>query len=170
MPATDVFGWTMPTVGGSPGTWGQELNDLFDNDIEGDVSTIKTTADAALPVAGGTMTGELKILTETLTLVNSGNLTGAIAFDMDTAEYFYGTVTGNVTGITFNNLVASGSVEFFTLELLNGAAFTITWPAAIVWDGGIEPTLQAAGTDVIVFWTRDGGTTIRASQSYSAAT
>ncbi len=160
----------MPTVGGSPGTWGQELNDLFDDDIEGEVSGVKTTADAALPKAGGTMTGELKILTEVLTLINSGNLTGAIAFDMDTAEYFYGTVTGNVTGITFNNLVASGSVEFFTLELLNGGAFTITWPAAVVWDGGIEPTLQTAGTDVIIFWTRDGGTTVRASQSYSAAT
>jgi len=169
MPATDVFGWTMPTVGGSPGTWGQELNDMFDDDIEGTVNTVKTTADAALPIAGGTLTGELKILTEVLTIVNSGSLTGAIAFDMDTAEYFYGTVTGNVTGITFSNIVASGSVEFFTLELTNGGAFTITWPAAVKFDGGVEPTLQSAGVDVIVFWSRDGGTTIRAVQSYSAA-
>ena len=170
MPNTDVFSWPMPTVGGSPGTWGQELNDLFDDNIETTVSGIKTTADAAMPKAGATFTGEIKILTESLTLVAAGNLTGAISFDLDAAEYHHGTVTGNVNAITFNNLVASGSVEFFTLELLNGGAFTITWPAAVVWDGGIEPTLQTAGTDVIVFWTRDGGTTIRASQSYSAAT
>ena len=169
MPNTDVFSWPMPTVGGSPGTWGQELNDLFDDNIETTVSAIKTTADAALPIAGGTLTGELKILTEILTLVNGGNLTGAIAFDLDAAEYHYGTVTGNITGITFNNLVASGSVEYFTLELTNGGAFTVAWPAAVVWDGGVEPTLQTAGVDVIIFWTRDGGTTIRASQAYSAA-
>lgn len=169
MPATDVFSWSMPTVGGSPGTWGQELNDLFDDDIEGTVSGIKTTADAAMPIGGGTFTGEVKILTESITLVNKGNLSGAITLDLDVAEYQYGTVTGNITGWTFNNLVSSGSVEFFTLELTNGGAFTVAWPAAVKWDGGVDPTLQVSGVDVMIFWTRDGGATVRASQSYSAA-
>lgn len=62
-------------------------------------------------------------------------------------------------GFTFSNPPASGSAGSFVLELTNGGSGTVTWPASIDWEGGTAPTLTAAGTDILVFYTRDGGTT-----------
>lgn len=45
------FGWTKPTVGGDPNSWGTKLNTALD-DIDVDLA-------AALPKAGGTMSGPL---------------------------------------------------------------------------------------------------------------
>ena len=45
------------------------------------------------------------------------------------------------------------------LELTNGGAHTLTWPASVDWVGGTAPTLTAAGVDQLVFTTRDAGTT-----------
>ena len=44
----------------------------------------------------------------------------------------------------------------------NGGGFTITWPNStpdVLWANGIAPVLSAAGSDVLVFYTYDGGTT-----------
>lgn len=166
MPTTDEFGWTVPTVGGSAGTWGDELNDLFDDDIEGTVKTVKDTADAALPKAGGTMTGSVDVKTALYTPVNKGNLSGAVTFDLDAANVFYGTVTGAVTSVTFSGLT-SGKAEFWVIEITNGATANIAWPSSVKWDGGTAPTLQTSGVDVLVFYSRDGGTTIHAVQAMS---
>ena len=57
---------------------------------------------------------------------------------------------------------ASGTAGSFTLELINGEAFAITWPASVKWAGGAEPTFTVSGTDFVTFFTRDGGTTIYA--------
>jgi len=35
----------------------------------------------------------------------------------------------------------------------------VTWPGSFVWSGGQPPALQQAGTDVIVGWSPDNGTT-----------
>ena len=53
----------------------------------------------------------------------------------------------------------------FILELQNGGAATVTWPAAVDWPGGTAPTLTASGYDVFVFITDDGGTVWRGLQS-----
>jgi hypothetical protein len=45
------------------------------------------------------------------------------------------------------------------MEITNGAAFVITFPASVDWVGGTAPTLTASGVDQLVFTTRDGGTT-----------
>ena len=60
---------------------------------------------------------------------------------------------------TFSNPPASGDFGAFVLELTNGGAFTVTWPASVDWPGGTAPTLTASGVDQLVFTTRDGGTT-----------
>lgn len=159
MPTTDVFGWTVPTEGGDAGTWDTILNDCIDDDIEGTVNTVKTTADAALPKAGGTMTGNLKTLTQTETVVNEGaSLSGTVDFDLSAGNWFYGTVTGNITTQTFSNVPASGTGIVVLVELTNGGAHTITWDASITWDGNTTPTLQSSGVDMLVFTTRDNGT------------
>jgi hypothetical protein len=158
----------MPTPGGSSGVWGTQLNALIDDHIEETVDGIKTTADAALPRAGGVMTGQLEILTERVETVNKGSLTGAVTINLAEGNFQYGTVTGNTT-LSFSNWPASGKALFVILEIQNGAAFTITWPAAIRWDQNAAPTLQASGRDVIVLYSRDGGTTIRAVRSITSS-
>lgn len=160
MPDTDVFEWPMPVIGGSSGTWGTELNELFDDHIEETVNTVKTTADGALQRSGGAMTGEVQIHTERYDITDRGSMSGTAAFSVDDSNVQYGTVTGDVT-VSFTDWPTSGTAVFLTLEITNGNAFTITWPGAIVWDGGSAPTLQNSGVDILVFYSRDGGTTVR---------
>jgi len=38
------------------------------------------------------------------------------------------------------------------LKLINGGAYTITWPAAVDWAGGAEPSWTSSGTDIVAFF------------------
>jgi hypothetical protein len=85
--------------------------------------------------------------------------TGATAtIDMEVANFFSATLDQACT-FTFSNPPASGDFGAFVLELTNGGAFVITYPASVDFVGGVAPTLTAAGVDQLVFTTRDGGTT-----------
>lgn len=84
------------------------------------------------------------------------------------------TATGNHT-IASSNWPPSGNTGELLLELVNGGAYTITWPT-INWikpDGTTTTSiatylaantgrtaLQTSGTDYILLWSRDAGTTI----------
>lgn len=89
-----------------------------------------------------------------------GSLSGAVSLDTSEYSYFSGTAVGNTT-FTFANPPSSGLAYGFVLELTNGGAFTITWPASVDWPNGVAPSLSPAGVDVLVFLTRDGGATWR---------
>ena len=67
------------------------------------------------------------------------------------------TISGAQT-LTFSNPPASGSAGSFTLILTNGGSATVTWPTSVDWPLATAPTLTAAGVDVLVFTTIDGGT------------
>jgi len=67
------------------------------------------------------------------------------------------TISGAQT-LTFSNPPASGSAGSFTLILTNGGSAVVTWPASVDWPVATAPTLTAAGVDVLVFTTIDGGT------------
>lgn len=166
MPNTDSRAWPMPTVGGSGGTWGTELNTLFDDHIEADVDAIETTANAALPKSGGVMTGEVEIKTERYATKDLGSISGTTDIDLSVADFQFGTIGGSTT-FTFSGWPSSGKVEHVELELTNGGSSSVSWPAAVKWDGGSAPTLQNSGVDVLVFYSRDGGTTIRGMHAYS---
>jgi hypothetical protein len=85
--------------------------------------------------------------------------TGATAtIDMEVANFFSATLDQACT-FTFSNPAASGDFCGFVLELTNGGAFVITYPASVDFVGGVAPTLTASGVDQLVFTTRDGGTT-----------
>jgi len=76
---------------------------------------------------------------------------------------------GGAFTITTSGWPSSGLRGELLIELVNGAAFVITWPT-INWiksDGTVTTvisssgyTLQTSGVDFILLWTRDGGTTI----------
>jgi hypothetical protein len=85
--------------------------------------------------------------------------TGATrTFDLAVANFFSATLDQACT-FTFSNPPTSGDFGCFVLELTNGGAFVITYPASVDFIGGTAPTLTAAGVDQLVFTTRDGGTT-----------
>lgn len=85
-----------------------------------------------------------------------GNVGATRTFDLSVANFFSATVNQAST-FTFSNPPASGDFGTFVMELTNGGAFTVTWPASVDWPGGTAPTLTASGKDQLVFTTRDGG-------------
>lgn len=87
----------------------------------------------------------------------------AADIDLSLGNWFTKTITAATT-FTASNVPATGTVASFILELTNGGAFTISWSASfgtnvIDWAGGTQPTLTAAGKDVLGFYTYDGGAT-----------
>lgn len=77
--------------------------------------------------------------------------------DADNADAFSLTMTGNTT-FTFGSVTSGRSVGFCLQLTGNGG--TVTWPASVDWAGGTAPDAPGSGeTDILVFWTRDGGTT-----------
>ena len=77
------------------------------------------------------------------------------------------TMTGNTT-FTFTS-PDSGYSTGFVLQL-TGNGGTVTWPASVDWAGGTAPDAPASGeTDLLVFWTRDGGTTWYGALAIDAA-
>jgi hypothetical protein len=86
-----------------------------------------------------------------------GNTGATRTLDLNDANFFSATLDQACT-FTFADPPASGDFGAFVLELTNGGAFAITWPAAVDWPGGVAPSLTASGKDQLVFTTRDAGT------------
>lgn len=163
MADTANYGWTKPTVGGDGGAWGGILNTLFD-DIDADlntlaatVSSVSTVASAALPKAGGEMTGEIDVLTARAHVEALGNITGTQALDLDVGNAFTATVTGAVT-VSISN--APGGTHFVSVFLkVTNPGTNLTLPGTIEWAGGAAPTFTVSGTDNIMLTSYDGGST-----------
>ena len=156
---TSNYGLTKPEVSGSFGSWGTKMNTNLDT-LDTQLQAVSDVADAALPVAGGVMTGVLHAKTATTPVVNLGNMSGSTDLDCSSGDYFYGTVVG-VTTFTASNVPISGKAYGFVLEITNGGSATVNWMSGVKWAGGTAPTLTVSGTDILVFTTRDGGTTWR---------
>ena len=89
------------------------------------------------------------------------SLTAAATVDVncETGNYF-ALSTGQNTTFTFSNPPASGTGFVFILEITQGGAYTLTWPAAVAWAGGAAPDAPGSGeVAVYAFATRNGGTT-----------
>lgn len=90
------YSWTKPEPGASSGTWGDKTNDNWD-EVDADLKAVSNVADAALPKAGGTMTGQLVAAAGTFT-APSLTLTG------DTTTGFYKFAAGEIGVSTSNYL------------------------------------------------------------------
>jgi hypothetical protein len=107
---------------------------------------------------GADVTGEFKATSYNETYVS---LTAAATVDIDceTGNYF-SLSTGQNTTFTFSNPPATGTGFVFILEITQGGAYTLTWPAAVAWAGGAAPDAPGSSeVAVYAFATRDGGTT-----------
>ena len=130
-----------------------------------------------LPLAGGTMTGNIVGGDTTVSAVNLkdfgivNNAIGSIgggsqAIDLELGNSVSATVDTSTTTFTFTNPTADDELCIFSLVLTNGGSQTVNFPASVDWEGGTAPTLTTAGVDILVFATVDGGTNWH-GQSYS---
>ena len=134
------------------------------NYVDGVTSNIQTQLDAKMtPTYTGDVdiTGELIVdsYNETYGAVTSSS--NATTVDCEAGNAFSHTLTENTT-FTFSNPPASGTAYSFSLEIIQDASasgYTVTWPASVDWPAATAPTLTAAGKDILVFQTTDGGTT-----------
>ena len=148
----------------------QYINSLSSN-AQTQITSATTTANAALPKTGGTMSGatifadqlatrpEIKDYSETYN-ASSGN--GAVDLDLESGNVFQHTASGGNVTFTFSNPPASGKGGSFTLKWIQDSSDrTATWPGSVDWAAATAPTLTSgsAKVDVFTFFTVDGGTT-----------
>ena len=127
------------------------------------LTSTTTTANAALPKAGGTLSGTIVAADQIISapvMKDYAETKAAMAahdVDLTLGNVQTYTLSGNQT-LTFSNPPASGTAGSFTLIVTNGASATLTWPTSVDWAGGTAPTLTASGIDILTFTTIDGGT------------
>jgi hypothetical protein len=151
MPTTPNY--TIPTDGGSTDTWGGILNTAI-IDIDADIVALTAVDALKVPLAGGTMTGRLDVLTAACTIVDKGTGSGAQSLNCAAAQAFTLTMNG-ATILSITN-VPTGFVGVI-LKVVGGSA-GLTHPSGTVWASGAAPTMSA-GTDLLAYLTFNGGST-----------
>lgn len=87
-----------------------------------------------------------------------------ITLDMTTGNVFTTTLTEDITTVTLSNPPATGSYgELLWIITQDGAsgAFTVAFPAAVLWPSGTAPTITVSNdaVDEVTLHTVDAGTT-----------
>jgi len=128
-------------------------------------TSTNTLTNKTITFADNTLTGVAPTTTPTLTGVKETKVAIAAAeIDLALGNYFTKSSVGTLT-LTLTNEAATGSVSAFVLELANGASpavtFTFNAGSTVTWAAATAPTLTASGTDVLAFFTYDGGTNWR---------
>jgi hypothetical protein len=99
-----------------------------------------------------------------------GAKTGSFTLALESPQFVKFNMTANCTISSFTWPSSSGQIVRRMIQVVNGGSFTLTWPAAVKWPGGTEPTQTVSGTDVYILFTTDAGTNVYGNivgQSYS---
>jgi len=103
------------------------------------------------------------------TVTTSTPSAGTVTLDLSTANVFTVTLTASTTALAFSNLPASGASFSVTLIVKQDATGNrlLTYPASCKFTDSVSPVLATAAnrTDVITFFTVDGGTTFYGGQA-----
>ena len=147
---SDIGVWIPNTVASSPalvvdGASGQTADLAQYRDSAGTVLWRVTSA-------GNTNLGNHDLLAIKAASHNSviahGSMGATETFDWSTGMRHSATNSATCT-ITFT--APPGPCNLM-LVLTNGGAYTLTWPAAVKWAGGAQPTWTASGVDVVAFF------------------
>lgn len=106
-----------------------------------------------------------------LTVTTVGVVAGVVTLDLAVSRNFIVNLTANVTGLTLNNIPASGVVDLdidFVQDATGGR--TVTFPVSFKALGGSDTVVDAAANKVTVLSakTKDSGTTWRYAMQESA--
>jgi len=88
---------------------------------------------------------------------------GSVVVDVDQGNTYQATLIGDVTDMSVTGWPPSGEEGKVTLYIKQGTGgYSVAFPVAVKWVGGVVPTLSLTNgdVDVIVLTTVDGGTTI----------
>lgn len=146
--------------GGPPGPWKRGVDGSGNKQIEADLDNDGTAAATIVDDGSGdvtiegdaTISGSLSVGVTALGSIASGTVTL-------TPGVYTITVAGDQTW-EFDGWPAAGTEGKITVYVTNGGSATITGMATPIFSSGGEPALTAAGKDVLVFTSVDGGTTI----------
>jgi hypothetical protein len=112
-------------------------------------NTSGAIANTSLDVYGG-------VAMNVVTLATSSN-----TINVALANYFVVNPAGTTAFVFTGAPVARDSS--FVIELANGGAYTVTFPAAVRWPANTAPTLTSSGKDLLIFSTANTGTIWRGS-------
>lgn len=135
--------------------------------LDSRLDVVEPLATDALPKSGdqgageGEMTGRVDVLISTTKVNALGTVSGAQSLDADLGNYHSMTLSGDITDLSFSNLVdVSGYAQVFILDIIS-AGYEITWNMGTInWAYGEEPELSTTGgRDIISLITLDGGAT-----------
>ena len=84
-------------------------------------------------------------------------MTGNV-INLANASMFTKTISGNTT-FSLVNTPANEVLVTFMMELINAGSATLNFWPGVKWAGGTQPSLTAAGKDVLGFYSYDGGVT-----------
>jgi hypothetical protein len=141
-------------------------NTGMDSTARSAAAAAQSTANAALPTAGGTMSGNLGIKTRTTGVVVVAASGSALNLDMAAANIFDVTLTANCT-FTISNPPASGSYGFLGLILRQDATGgrSITFPSSVDFGAAGTPSISTGASQVsrLTLDTVNGGTSFYGS-------
>lgn len=78
-------------------------------------------------------------------------------FDCNQSNCFVKSITED-TVFNFSNVPADTACTI-KIVLTNGGSFNVSWPGTVKWSNNASPSLNANGTDILVFFTYNGGNT-----------
>jgi hypothetical protein len=85
---------------------------------------------------------------------DNGNETGTFDLDWNAGQKQRATLTGNITTLNITDLDAGAAANFILVLIqdITGNR-TVVWPAAVLWPGGVAPTLGGPdAVDLIGFY------------------
>lgn len=125
---------------------------------------LKDLIDDTNPQLGGNLEGQGRDISEvnlkdySEAHNNIGSIGGGTQdIDLILGNSVSATVDTSTTTFTFSNATAPGTNCGFTLVLENGGSQDVVWPASVKWSEAAIPILTESGTDILVFFTIDGG-------------
>lgn len=157
---TTNYSWDLPFPGGDTNVWGTMLNTILGDDstgIDAVIKAVSVIANAAMPLAGGTFTGNVEFGVGCAARENV--ITVSTTINWSSGNFFRKTLAAGANDLSssFSNTPPADTVQFITLHLIQPGAggATVTWPSNVIWQDDTAPTLSATGNDidVVVFYT-----------------